>query len=396
MILLDKPYVSAFLKQTIADENLPVLKTEQLDQFSLAAGANVWEQEAALERFRREGVGLLYSNSENALGWMMSNLQFSELPQQITLFKDKIAFRKLLEPLYPDFFYEAVLFDELSALDIGKLTKPFIIKPAVGFFSMGVHRVSDDSEWPGVLAAVRAEITAVQTLYPLEVLDTTRFIIEQNVEGEEFAIDAYYNGAGQAVLLNILHHWFPAHDDVRDRVYITSREIMARYSARFKHFLQAIGRAAGLKNFPVHAEVRIDAQGHILPIEINPMRFAGWCTTDIAQYAYGINPYTAYFRQEEPDWEKILDEAGDQLYSIIILDKPADIDARAIASFDYEKLCSQFEKPLELRPIDYREYPVFGFLFAETRPQNIGELESILRSDLKEFITTRSSTFPKS
>jgi len=392
MILLDKPYVSSFLKRTIVNEKLAVLRTEQLDQFALGAGAAIWEQETAVRWFRREGVGLLYSNSENALGWMMSNLSFSELPQKITLFKDKVAFRKLLEPLYPDFFYKGVLFDDLSGLDVERLVKPFVIKPAVGFFSMGVHKVSDGSEWPGVLAAIRAEMMAVQALYPREVLDTTRFIIEEWMEGEEFAIDAYYNGQGQAVLLNILHHWFPAHDDVRDRIYITSKEIMTRYGGRFKRFLEAIGQAAGLKEFPVHAEVRIDAQGNILPIEINPMRFAGWCTTDIVYYAYGINPYSSYFKQEEPDWEKILDKAGDQLYSIIILDKPADVPATAIAAFDYEKLGSQFEQPLELRPIDYREYPVFGFLFAETRPQNIGELENILRSDLKEFIT-RSSTF---
>ena len=42
--------------------------------------------------------------------------------------------------------------------------------------------------------------------------------------------------------------------------------------------------------------------------------------------------------------------------------------------------------PLELRRIDYREYPVFGFLIVETRPDNMAELEAILQSDLKEFI----------
>jgi hypothetical protein len=52
-------------------------------------------------------------------------------------------------------------------------------------------------------------------------------------------------------------------------------------------------------------------------------------------------------------------------------------------------LLSRFEHPLELRKIDYKEYPVFGFLFAETSQANFGELERILRSDLKEFISTR-------
>jgi len=50
-------------------------------------------------------------------------------------------------------------------------------------------------------------------------------------------------------------------------------------------------------------------------------------------------------------------------------------------------LLSNFEKPLELRKIDYEEYPVFGFLFVETKEESIFELERILKSDLKEFIT---------
>lgn len=39
-------------------------------------------------------------------------------------------------------------------------------------------------------------------------------------------------------------------------------------------------------------------------------------------------------------------------------------------------------------PIIYEEYLVFGFLFAETKEENISELERILKSDLKEFVTS--------
>jgi hypothetical protein len=55
MILLDKPYVSEFLKQTIVAEGLPVLGTEGLERFALDGEAVVWEQEAALRRFEEEG-----------------------------------------------------------------------------------------------------------------------------------------------------------------------------------------------------------------------------------------------------------------------------------------------------------------------------------------------------
>jgi hypothetical protein len=139
----------------------------------------------------------------------------------------------------------------------------------------------------------------------------------------------------------------------------------------------------------VHAEVRIDAQGRIRPIEVNPMRFGGWCATDIAWHAYQINPYRYYFEQREPDWESILAAKGEEIFGLVVLDSPADVPAAQIAAFDYAAVLAQFEKPLELRQIDYPESPVFGFVFVEIRPGNLAELDPILRSDLKEFIRRR-------
>jgi hypothetical protein len=169
-------------------------------------------------------------------------------------------------------------------------------------------------------------------------------------------------------------------------VYVTSAEIIRRYRERLKTVLADIGRLANLRHFPVHAEVRIDDQGRIWPIEVNPMRFGGWCATDIAHHAYGLNPYLCYFRQQAPDWDRILADEDDRGCALVVLDKPGDVPTERIAAFDYDQLLARFERPLELRRIDYREYPVFGFLIVETRPDDMAELEAILRSDLKEFI----------
>lgn len=58
-----------------------------------------------------------------------------------------------------------------------------------------------------------------------------------------------------------------------------------------------------LKNFPAHIEIRIDKNGNINPIEVNPLRFGGWCTTgDISWYAYGFNSYEYFLKGKKPDW----------------------------------------------------------------------------------------------
>ena len=195
------------------------------------------------------------------------------------------------------------------------------------------------------------------------------------------------------VILNIHKHIFSSHEDVSDRVYISSKEIIESNIDQFYVFLKEIGILSGVKNFPVHAEIRRDHNGSVLPIEINPMRFGGWCSTaDSTHLAYGFNPYVLYFSQKRPEWKEILKDKEGKLYSIIVLDNSTGIEGTQIASFDYDLLLSNFEKPLELRKIDFEEYPVFGFLFTETKEENLFELEKILKSDLKEFITMRSGS----
>jgi hypothetical protein len=75
---------------------------------------------------------------------------------------------------------------------------------------------------------------------------------------------------------------------------------------------------------------------------------------------------------------------------LIVLDNSTGVDEDDILSFNYEKLLADFVKPLELRKINYKEYPVFGFLFTESADDNLQELENILKSDLREYITVKS------
>jgi len=52
-------------------------------------------------QFSSADNGLLYTNSENYIGWIGNNLPNSGLPEKIKLFKNKILFRDLLADLFP-------------------------------------------------------------------------------------------------------------------------------------------------------------------------------------------------------------------------------------------------------------------------------------------------------
>jgi ATP-grasp domain len=390
MIFLDRPYASDFLRATIAENRLPVVLTGAAREMDLAPGPHLLEERAAIEAARiadRRGDLRLYTNSENALGWIAEHLAFTDLPEKVALFKDKARFRELTRSLVPDFFYREVDAADLANLDISQIPVPFIIKPNVGFFSLGVHKINTGRDWATARESLQQDLAAHAHLYPEQVLNAGSFIIEQYVEGREFAVDAYFDGEGQPVILNILEHVFSSGDDVSDRVYSTSRAIVTDNLERFGDFLVELGRLAGVKNFPVHVEIRITPEGDLFPIEVNPLRFGGWCTTaDLTPYAFGFNPYLFYLEGQRPDWPTLLAGKTDSRYSIVVLDNSSGIDPAEIRGFDFDRLLATFEKPLELRKIDYRKFNVFGFLFVETEASEQKALDSILHSNLREFI----------
>lgn len=387
MIILDKPYVSNYLKESAAKYQFPVLDTPYSRQLDLKKEVQLLDDEQAIHDYINTPNARLYTNSENAIEWIVKNLKETSLPKTINWFKDKVAFRELTKNLFPEVFYRAVKPEALDAIIIEDLPKPFVIKPAVGFFSLAVYPVQSNAEWPAVKEKLKKEIKEAAKLFPAEVLSSTELIIEGYIEGVEFAFDAYYDENGEATILNILKHEFASIDDVSDRVYATSKSVMETYLPPFTAFLKQLGDLIELKNFPLHVEVRVDDQGKLVPIEVNPLRFGGFCTTaDLTPYAWGFNPYAAFFANEKPNWEEILKDKAGKLYGLIVLDNSTGLEAKEIKAFDYDKLLLKFEKPLEIRELDYHEYPLFGFLFTETREDNFEELVYILQSDLTEFV----------
>ena len=388
MIIINEPFVSNLLKETIAQMQIPVLKNDFAKQ--LKQNFNFIDDPEAVEKIKTGEITNIYSNSENCINWINNNIEFSELPEKIKLFKNKYEFRKMLKPIYPDFYFKKITIDEIETLDISSIRLPFIIKPAVGFFSMGIYTVTNEKEWEETKILLKEELKTIKGLYPEEVMDGSLFLIEDIIEGEEFAVDAYYNNNKKPVILNIYKHIFSSSIDVSDRAYFTSKTIIEKYHDDFLKLLNEIGELAKLRNFPMHIELRINKQGKAIPIESNPLRFAGWCMTDMAYYAYGINPYDYFFNQKQPDWENILKDKVGKQYNVTVANISKDIKLNNIESVNYEAFTKDFKNPLELRKMDYKTYPLFAFMFSETKEDDSKEFNYFLKSDLKKYIVMKS------
>ena len=271
---------------TIEEKNLPILATAIAKEMIDDKDLNWISENEAIKILNNDQEEKLYTNSENAIQWIDENLTLSKFPDQVKIFKNKVRFRELIKDQYPDYFFKAEKYKELQNLDISTIKFLIVLKPSVGFFSIGVNKIDDLEEWQPTIKKLEKELKMSKHLYPEKVVNVTDFIIEEVIEGKEYAIDCYFDENGKPVVLNILHHVFSSGKDVSDRIYSTSKEIIEENYDSVLNFLKMIAMKIHLKNFPAHVEVRIDESGKINPVEVNSLRFGGWCTTaDLTWYA---------------------------------------------------------------------------------------------------------------
>ena len=376
MFIIEKPYASELIFDTILQNDWWVLDNQAVRDAEIEEGAlRLITSNQAKDYYLKQEFPLIYSNSENAVDWVIQNLPKSNITSYIKIFKDKCLFRNNLQELFPDFYFREVELKELKDIDTEELRFPCVIKPAVGVLNIGVHTIKSPDEWKNTVSNIENEIKQSLSLYSGSVVDSSKFIVEEYIEGSEFAIDAYYDRNGEPVILNIFQHPFLNSDEANNRIHITSAEIMIRYMAKFGIVLKNIGDLINIKNFPMHMELRIKDDGSIIPIEVNPMRFGAWCTTDITKYAWKINPYEYFYKQKRPDWNEILSEAGRDIFYFSLIEIPKNVDKNKVQGFEYEKFLSNYPNVLELRRTNPVQTSMFAIVFGSTTDKhNIGKI----------------------
>jgi hypothetical protein len=390
MIIASGPYISEHFCNTVKNNGWPVIDAGGAAAFGLQTSPQLSGPAGLKQAAQASACGRILTTGEHALGWVAEHLGESSDARAAALFKDKAAFRRQLRLLFPELEFLELTPAQLQDYVPPAALYPLVIKPSVGFFSIGVHIVRDPHQWAAARSRIVEEVSGAGEHFPEHVLSETRFLLESYIEGEEYAVDASFDASGEPAVYNILHHRYASGDDVSDRLYVSSREIIEAIMPDALHFLREINRDKAIRQFPLHAEFRRTPQGRLVPIEINPLRFGGWCTTgDFAHYAWGFNSYAYYMNSQQPDWDAVFKGRENREYSLVVLDNSTGVPAEKIDHFDYDALLKRFSQPLHLSTMDYREFPLFGFLFLETATGQGAELDWVLSSDLREFVRER-------
>jgi hypothetical protein len=259
-----------------------------------------------------------------------------------------------------------------------------VIKPAAGISSIGVKRVERASEWSDAVAFLRHDLATYAGNYAGAVVDGSKVLVEEWIPGIELAVDCYFDSRAEPVILNVMEHMFRDAADTSDLVYYTRRSLVRRHYHAIREFLVRLGDLFDLKRFPMHLELRLTPHGQLLPIEVNPLRFAGLGTTELAEYAYAINVYKHFFRETSPDWDAILADKDDSVYSFLCTDVPTALFGQPGLVIRDRDLARQFGEVLEYRILDETETSTFAVIFL--RSDDLEENRRILSLDLGRFM----------
>lgn len=378
MVILERPFVSDLMVDTLKKNNIPVLRNEMAEE--RAADGNVLSDEEFSAEYGKRGK--IYTVSENALGWIYEHIDDKRFLDSISLVKDKYAFRRICRDIYPDFFFKEVNINEMAEMDTDNITFPCVIKPSVGFLSKGVFVVHNPEEYRKAVESLQKDFATAGAGFPEFVVGRSRFLIEEYIHGEEYAVDTYFDENETPTILNIFHHKFMDESDTSDRLYMTSKVLFDRYEGPFMQFLTNLNKTLHLRNFPMHIEFRYDGRKAV-PIEINPLRFTGFCLNELQVFISGQHPMLSYLRGTHVTKEEMWRGKETLTYAFTVLDLPAGCEDKA---FDDEKFSADFPGVIDVRLVPDKSSGVAATVFLRTVTANEAAFDRIMSLDMREYM----------
>ncbi|MEJ9280963.1 ATP-grasp domain-containing protein [Ureibacillus thermosphaericus] len=375
MILINDQIISPILVKSLQELNVPVIKQGNSSEMPDGDFFSIINEHQKI-----------LTNSESCLALLESYAPNSVQNRWSKQLKDKGMFRQLLSKMYPDYFYKVVNLEELYKIPVEEIPFPVVIKPSKGYSSVGVYKVKSAEEWREALHKLSVDMLFIKNMYDNEVIKGESILIEQWVFGEEYAVDSYYDQDGNPVILNIFKHVFKDEYGTSDRIYYTSKQVIHEIYDDILAFMHKFREVVPLKNFPVHFEVRKNNHG-IIPIEMNPLRFAGAGTTDLGFHAYGCNVYKHYFEGTSPNWEEVLRQMDQGIYGFFCAEIPMDISQNLIKHIDHQSFKEQFNQILEYREIQATNDRTFAVVFFKN--ETMEELYQLLQMDIRPFIALK-------
>jgi hypothetical protein len=316
--------------------------------------------------------------TESILDDVLERLDDPNRLSAIRKLKDKFAFRELLSSIYPDFYFKQFALEDLVSQKLDASQK-YVIKPVKGCFGSGVRMIDVNTPIETMIIEIKAELARNSAVLSSDVLTPDEFLIESYIEGEEFAVDMFFDSKGNPIITNIYHHPMPGNAAYLHMLYYSSREIFDTVYQPAKEFFEKLNQTLQVTNLPIHSEFRLQ-RGKLMPIELNAFRFGGMGLGNLGYYTLGVNCYSCYMSDSEPDWDLVW-KGKENIFGFFIAYNGISVDVTQ-SKPNWETLRKQFSRIILEVPFDYQNQLAFGILYIE-EPKS--RLSQILNLEFNDF-----------
>lgn len=322
----------------------------------------------------------VYVPSESSLNIVLKRMKDKKKYQSVVSLKDKYKFRLILKKLFPNFHFKKILLSKLKDIKIDS-TKKYIVKPVKGFFGTGIRTIDKNSSLQKISEEIKIELDKNSKIFSESVISKNELLIEEYLEGDEYAVDMYYDDLGKPIIQNIYHHPSPTNIVYFHVLYYTSYSIFNKYLTLFEDFFKQLNKKLSASSIAIHAEFKYDGK-KMLPIEFNPLRFGGFGLADLTYHGFNTNPFENYFNNEKPDWNKIWKSRKKQYFGWVLGYNGINVDVINDKP-DHNKFKSIFSNVMDYCEIDYKSNPVFAIMYV--KETNYDKLMTLLKIDFNKF-----------
>jgi len=323
--------------------------------------------------------------SEATLESVLKRLKDGATKSAIQSMKDKHLFRELLQDNFPSLKYSYIHYDDIKHL---KLSGKKVMKPVKGCFGTAVKIVDEHSDLHQISNEIKNEIGKNSSVFSESVLSQSEFILEDFIEGEEYAVDMFYDSNGKPNIVNVYYHPLPKNKDYLHMIYYTNRLIFEKVYEDAIHFFNRLNDKLQVKNIALHSEFK--RSKNLVPIEINSMRFGGMGLGNMVYHSLKVNPYEHFINEQSPNWAKIWDNHPKSNFVFFIAYNGTKINKNTQRP-NLIKLEGKFTKILNKTIFDYKKQLAFGVYTLDESLENIDKLLGIDFNDYFEIINWNKS-----
>jgi len=214
-----------------------------------------------------------------------------------------------------------------------------------------------------------------------QVVAKDRLIVEEFIDGDEYAVDMFYNEDGQPIITNICFHPLPKKLEYLHVVYYTNYEIFYKLYNNLIQFFTELNKTINACDIPIHGEFKLH-KGKLTPVELNPLRFGSDGFADLSYHAFGANPFLCFANNCSPDWEKVWKGREDKVYAFYLGYNGSDLDTSKYRPdfFNFRRL---FSNVLADTAMNYQNTLAFSVMYIEEN--SLDRINELLEVEFNEY-----------